>query len=167
MIKENIEHLLLKWIENFVEVANPALENFSPCPYAKKARLQNQIKIIISESNDIEETVSNHSQYLNNGYDVVIYCFDKSIDSQYLVNATKSLNNHRFETGFVFLEDHPDVEEYINGVKMNFGECALLLVQRLDKLNEASLKLKEKGYYNSWSTENLEDVVNWRNNEVL
>ena len=167
MDKKSIEQNLLQWIETFVEVPNPRLENFSPCPYSRQARLQNKIKIVISENSDVHEAVSNHSHYLNNGYDVVVYCFDKSIDSQYLVNTTKSLNSHRFKTGFIFLEDHPDIEEYINGVKMNFGECALLLVQRLDKLNEASFKLKEKGYYNSWSTENLEDVVYWRNNEVL
>jgi hypothetical protein len=53
-------------------------------------------------------------------------------------------------------------EENINGAKMNFGLCSLVLVQRLSKLNNASKVLKEKGYYDNWSKENLDDVVTWR-----
>jgi len=45
---------------------------------------------------------------------------------------------------------------------MNFGKCSLILVQRLSKLTEASNILKEKGYYDNWSQENLDDVVIWR-----
>ena len=62
----------------------------------------------------------------------------------------------------VALEDHPDDEEDVNGVKMNFGKCIIILVQRLSKINEASELLKKKGYYDVWSKENLDDVVNWR-----
>ena len=62
----------------------------------------------------------------------------------------------------VALEDNPNDEEFVNGVHMNFGECIIVLVQRLSKVNEASTILKKKGYYDTWSKENLDDVVNWR-----
>ena len=58
-------------------------------------------------------------------------------------------------------------EEIINGAKMNFCLCSLVLVQRLSKLNNASNILKEKGYYKNWSKENLADVVNWRFDELF
>ena len=61
----------------------------------------------------------------------------------------------------IMLEWNDDVEN-VNGVKMNFGKCIIILVQRLSKINEASHVLKEKGYYDVWSKENLDDVVNWR-----
>jgi hypothetical protein len=63
---------------------------------------------------------------------------------------------------YVVLEDHPDSEEFINGVKMNFGECGLMILQRLSKLNKAADQLKDKGYYRTWSKENLDQVVHWR-----
>ena len=45
---------------------------------------------------------------------------------------------------------------------MNFGKCILILVQRLSVINRKSEWLKEQGYYDNWSEENLDDVVNWR-----
>jgi hypothetical protein len=45
---------------------------------------------------------------------------------------------------------------------MNFGECGLLIVQKLDKLNNASDQLKAKGYYSVWNQQDLDSVVSWR-----
>jgi hypothetical protein len=64
----------------------------------------------------------------------------------------------------VALEDHPNDPEIINGVKMNFGKCILVLVQRLSVINRKSEWLRAEGYYDNWSEENLDDVVNWRFN---
>jgi hypothetical protein len=63
---------------------------------------------------------------------------------------------------YVILEDHPNDEEYVNGVKMNFGLAGLLVVQKLDKLNTASEQLKAKGYYDKWDQAALDQVVSWR-----
>jgi len=45
---------------------------------------------------------------------------------------------------------------------MNFGKCGLMILQRLSKLNTAADQLREKGYYDTWSKKNLDEVVNWR-----
>jgi hypothetical protein len=45
---------------------------------------------------------------------------------------------------YIVLEDHPDAEEFINGAKMNFRECGLMVLQRLSKLNAAADQLKDK-----------------------
>ena len=157
-----LEEKIYHWLETFVEVPNDKLNGWSPCPYARQARLDKKIKIVEGDSNSVFYTVFCHIDSLNEGYDVIVYCFDKSIDPNYFSLMTSELNKYKHNTGFIFLEDHPDVEEYVNGVKMNFGECALILAQKLDKLNIASEKLKQKGYYDVWSIENLNDVVNWR-----
>ena len=39
------------------------------------------------------------------------------------------------------------------------------IFNRSSKLNEASTKLKEKGYYDQWSEDDLNFVVNWRVNK--
>jgi hypothetical protein len=63
---------------------------------------------------------------------------------------------------YVILEDHPDAPEFVNGVRMNFGYCGLLVLQKLDKINTASDQLRVKGYYDHWNTAALDQVVNWR-----
>jgi hypothetical protein len=66
------------------------------------------------------------------------------------------------ESNYIILEDHPDAVEYVNKVHMNFGHCGLLVVQKADKLAEASTQLNTKGYYDVWSKEELDSVVTWR-----
>jgi hypothetical protein len=65
-------------------------------------------------------------------------------------------------TDYVILEDHPAAPEYVNGIKMNFGLCGLLVIQKLSKLNNASDKLREQGYYDHWDQKALNEVVTWR-----
>jgi hypothetical protein len=63
---------------------------------------------------------------------------------------------------YVILEDHPDLPEFVNGVQMNFGFCGLLVIQKLNKLNNAADQLRKKGYYDMWNQEALDEVVTWR-----
>ena len=100
---------------------------------------------------------------LLNDKEVLVVCFDHNqISAEALGYIVKSHNQVLMPRDYVMLEDHPDAEETVNGLVMNFGKCGLLLVQRLSKLTSATVLLKEKGYYNTWSTENLTDVVSWR-----
>ena len=40
-----VESSLLKWMEEFVEVPHPSLGGWPPCPFARQARLSNNIDI--------------------------------------------------------------------------------------------------------------------------
>ena len=153
-----VKEKLQDWLINFVEKSNPLLDNWPPCPYAKQARLNNKIHIVF----DDPLLISNYISYLDS-YDVVVLCFDHTkFSASQITQFTKHLNGVLMFKDFVVLEDHPDAEEFVNGVKMNFGECGLMVLQKLSKLNEAADQLKKKGYYKSWSEENLDDIVNWR-----
>jgi hypothetical protein len=95
--------------------------------------------------------------------EVVIICFDHTqIDPVDLQEYVTGMNNTLMPMGYVILEDHPFSPEYINGVSMNFGTCGLLILQKLDKLNQASESLYDKGYYANWSQQDLDSVVTWR-----
>lgn len=150
------------WLKNFVEVPNKNLNGWSPCPYARQARLDNKIKIIVQElETNVLASVENNLEFLDKDVEVIIFCFDPNkILPEELLDNISSLNKKYSD--LIFLEDHPAMQEYINGVKMNFGECVLVLAQKKDKLNDASNKLKNKGYYDCWSQSNLEDIVLWR-----
>jgi len=145
-----------EWIEKFVSVHNDAL-NSIPCPFAKAALIK------YHETEDVGQSLSNTlNNWSDDAHVVVIYTSTSNYTPEELKTIVKDFNKVSMREDIVALEDHPDDEEIINGVKMNFGKCILILVQRLSVINRKSEWLKEQGYYDNWSEENLDDVVNWR-----
>jgi hypothetical protein len=163
MKEEFIKEQLSKWMVNFIEKPNSLLGNWAPCPYARQARIANKIEVQFTEISNMFETINQQLSKLEHK-DVIIICFDHNrISPEFLQEFVVGTNTFLMKNDYVILEDHPNTPEYINGVKMNFGHCGLLLLQKLSKLTEASDLLKEKGYYDVWSKHNLNDVVDWRN----
>ena len=151
-----MEKQIEKWIGEFVSVHNEALGSV-PCPYARSALTRYE------ETQNIGESLANT---LNNWSDdvhvVVIHTATENYTPEELQSIVKQFNAVAMPQDIVALEDHPDDVENINGVKINFGKCILVLVQRLSVINRKSLALKDQGYYDNWSEDNLNDVVNWR-----
>ena len=158
MDQNRIRQELDEWLISFVEKTNPLLNNWPPCPYARQARLDNKIQIVFDSPLEIASYVPNLDTH-----DVVVLCFDPTEYSADQIELfTKHINSILIWKDCVVLEDHPDSEELVNGLKMNFGKCGLMILQRLSKLNTAADQLRDKGYYTTWSKENLEEVVDWR-----
>jgi len=162
MNHDEILSKLSKWLTSFVEVPNPNLGDWAPCPYARQARVNNKVAIKFSEINEFDASINESIEILGHK-EVVVICFNHlDIDPTSLQNYVKKANETLMPMNYVILEDHPEAVENINGVCMNFGECGLLVLQKLDKLNDASNQLREKGYYEHWSQEDLDSVVSWR-----
>lgn len=162
MNNEEIKEQLTRWLIDFVEVSNAQLNDWAPCPFARQARVNNTISIKFATLTEFDNVVTESLETLENK-EVVVVCFDhKLVNIDFLQSWVKKTNEVLMPLNYVILEDHPDIPEFINGIKMNFGLCGLLVIQKLDKLNNASNTLRNKGYYNVWSSENLDDVVNWR-----
>ena len=162
MNQEKIKAELDRWLVEFVEVNNPELGNWPPCPYAKAARLSGMIDVKFAEVSELVDTIRKSVETLQSK-DVVVICFDHNaicpVDLQEFVAG---MNNSLMPDDYVILEDHPDSPEYVNKVKMNFGHCGLLVLQKLSKLNTASDKLRTQGYYDTWDKKALDEVVTWR-----
>lgn len=162
---KNLNHTveqLIEWMASFVEQPNALLGNWAPCPYARQARVNNKIAFVESHPRELVNTV-NKSLVLLDDKDVVIVMFDHTqVDHVVLSSLVKSYNNLLMPHDYVILEDHPDDVEYVNGVKMNYGHCGLLVVQKLSKLNAAADRLRDQGYYQHWDKAALDQVVNWR-----
>ena len=163
MTPEEIEQKLTDWIVNFVEQPHLGLGQWAPCPYARQARINNKIKIVYSDHKRLIATVEQQLPELEQK-EVVVICFDHTkISAQELEKLIKVYNQQvLMARNYVILEDHPDAVELVNGVHMNFGHCGLLVIQKLDKLTTASEQLKSKGYYDTWSQSELDQVVTWR-----
>lgn len=163
MNQVTIRNQLIEWMQSFVEKPHPALGNWPPCPYARQARLTNKMEIVFAERDFLLTTIKSNLHKLVEK-DVIVICFDHTLVSyESLGTLVNSYNkDYLMPLNYVVLEDHPDAPETLNGVDMNFGYCGLLLLSKLDVLNDASVQLKSKGYYNHWPKNNLDYVVNWR-----
>ena len=155
---EEVSARLLDWLKNFVEVEHPSLGGWAPCPYARQARVNNKIHIAI----DNPTYIADYEHFLDD-FDVVVLCFDpEQYSSDQIAKFAVHINTIFEDRDLVVLEDHPDIPEFVNGVQMNFGYCGLLIMQRSSKLRTASEQLRRAGYYEAWSAEELDEVVNWR-----
>jgi len=150
-------------MEEFVEQPHPSLGNWPPCPFARQARLNKSILVKPGTDPYIDGLSLKNYDWSK---EVVIFWYDHA---QYLSNKfiddVKKLNKELLPLNIAALDGHPDIEEVINGVDMNFGFCAILVVQKLDKLNQAADQLREKGYYDHWEHPMIDRIVNWRYNK--
>jgi len=164
MDQQLIQQQLEAWLVDFVEKPNPMLNGWAPCPYARRARVTNRFDIQFAEPQDLVTVIQAAAKELHHR-DVVAVCIDSSkISAEDLEQLVAEQNQLLASQDVLLLEDHPDAVEIINGVHMNFGACAIVFVQQLSKINEASEQLKNQGYYDCWSPENLNSVVTWRVN---
>jgi hypothetical protein len=158
----HIPDLIKNWLENFIERPHPALGDWPPCPYARQARINECIAFVGVAVQQLESAVAQYAGLLET-HDVVVMYFDHyEITPGLLQQQVQDLNHKIMGDDLVILEDHPGSPELINGVSMNFGACGLAILQKLSDLNQASDQLRNKGYYNVWSSDNLAAVVNWR-----
>jgi hypothetical protein len=157
-VKQDVEH----WIENFVEVKNPALGNWPPCPYARKARLENDYEVRIGRDPywdlvDIAIHGLGNKSVVVIAYDPVEFNYNDFNYKLKLANETWLLRND-----ILALEDHPEDLEIVNGVIMNQGKYALALVQSLSDLNAKAKIMAVKGFYDSWPEDYLQALFQHR-----
>jgi hypothetical protein len=157
-VKSDIE----QWIETFVEVKNPALGNWPPCPYARKARLDRdfEVRLGLAPIHDLTQV----SRKGLEGKSVVIFAYDPTDISYTELSYAIDVCNQEFllPNNLLALEDHPDDPEVVNGVVMNNGTYALALVQSLSDLNQKAKLIAQKGFYDTWPEEYLTAVFQHR-----
>ncbi len=151
---------LENWILNFLSTPQSILNDLPPCPFAKKAYIDNKITII-----EVSDYVNDITTYLSNwidDYDVAVFVCPDQVDAEDFVEQTKNLNELFMSKGLVLLEDHVDIDERIGNLILNNGKYNIILAQRMDKLNEAADKLHKTEYYQNWPKDYYDKVVSWR-----
>ena len=151
IVKKDIE----QWIETFVEVKNPALGGWPPCPYARKARLEQDFEVRLGLA-PIHDLVKISKNGLG-GKSVIIVAYDRNDYTHEQFSQALEIANREFllPNDLLALEDHPDDIELVNSVIMNQGKYTLALVQSLSDLNAKAKTMAEKGFYDSWPEEYL------------
>jgi hypothetical protein len=157
-VKQDIE----SWIKNFVEVPHPALGDWAPCPYARKARLDQDYTVRVG--------VNPYFDLLNvardglGGKSVVILAYDPDefFYAQFTSDVRAANQEVLLARDLLALEDHPGDPEIVNGVSMNQGTYALALIQSLSDLNQKAQAMSSKGFYDTWPEEYLTGLFEHR-----
>jgi hypothetical protein len=157
-VKKDIE----LWITNFLEVPHPALGGFSPCPYARSARVKNSYAVYLGS--DPYYDLKNRGRQGMGNKEVVIYVYDpKEWTHDMLAGSIELVNKEvLLPRDMLALEDHPDDIEIVNGVCMNQGTYAMALVQSLSDLNAKAKVMASKGFYHTWPEKYLQDLFQHR-----
>ena len=159
---ETVTNHILDWSETFVEVPHPALGNWAPCPFARKARLAGTVKIIVG-SDPYFDLFTRCKDGLGTA-EVVIYAYDPADWDYATFHSSLDQANREFllANNLLVLEDHPADPEIVNGISMNQGTYALAMLQSLSKLNTAAQQMHTKGFYESWPADYLEQLFQHR-----
>ena len=159
---DTVTHDIERWMATFVEVAHPTLGGWAPCPYARKARLDQDytIRVGVNPYFDLLNVATNGL----GGRSVLILAYDPNefFYAQFS-NDIKAANQEvLLQNDLLALEDHPGDPEVVNGVVMNNGTYALALVQSLSDLNQKAKLVANKGFYDTWPEEYLKILFQHR-----
>jgi len=159
---EQVQADIAEWIENFLEVRNPALGNRSPCPYARSARLKNSYAVRLGT--ELYADMMDVGKQGLGDLEVVIYAYPRDFYTAEEFHDIVDKTNQGFllPVDLIALDDHPDYPEVVNGVSFNQGQYTLAMVQSLSDLNHRSKLVAEQGFYNDWPEEYLQDLFVYR-----
>ncbi|MHC5599864.1 MAG: hypothetical protein ACYTXC_28695 [Nostoc sp.] len=159
-----VKQYIWDWVNNYLNVPNPDLASFPPCPYSRKVMLENRVKIQWFQGAELLDSLIEIAKTWTDDFEVVILVTDpKNIsynDTNDLITEVNQTTLARHN--LVALRDHPDVVSQLPRSSASNGKYVLIFVQKLNKLLEATEHLSKNGYYQYWSSEELEDLVNWR-----
>ena len=141
------------WILNFLSKPNDAFAGMPPCPYAKRAWIDDKVIVHKIYPWNIEDALRWTLSYFPPDKDVVLFCMDpKLITAEHLEKLAISTDD------YIILDDHPANPEVVDGVLLNQGTYAILFVQRRSELERARKELARTDYYKNFTQEYKDEV---------
>ena len=164
MTQQTPTQKIQNWINNFVTQPNPVFGNLPPCPFARKAVVDN--KVVFLEMVGTTDYATLYQTIFNFDWETKdVLCMilpQNHFSAQQTVDIAHDLNSYWMQRDIVILEDHPAIKENVKGVTLNNGEYILYLAQSLSKLNHFSKLLETGPYYKNWSKTYLQSVKGFR-----
>ena len=160
---------ILSWSKDFVELPNKHLGNVPTCPYAKKARLDNRIRIVEEKKcEDLLSTIIKECDDIKNSNNqiTIIGCIDINITSDELVDYVHTLNHVYVPKDVYLMCHHPDDGEEEEPIEFledtdwyPENRFMMVLIQPFTELEQASEHLHRIGFYDGWTQDYYEGTV--------
>ena len=152
-VSKDLHSSLEDWILNFLSKPNAAFAKFPPCPFAKRAWLDNKVIVYDISPRDIENALHKTLSNFPIDKDVVLFCMDPElVTADYLSKIAVSTEH------YIILDDHPKEPEEVGGVRLNQGIYAILFVQRRSELERARKELSRTDYYKNFTVKYKDEV---------
>ena len=156
---------IMQWSETALEKPSPQFNNLPPCPYARKALMDEKVAILFKYDDSYQVLYSCVSQFDDN-FDLAIIVElynDKSAYDfhEYLESLNEAISNGMFidkdiwVMGFHPDDDVSDAAQETAIEAITDTEYSMIFVQRLTVLQEAADKLDKKGYYDTYDGEGI------------
>jgi len=159
-LEKDICNEIRDWSAYALEEKSPHFNGFSPCPYAQKAWEDNRVSIVFKSSASYQPLYDVISQF-EDTQDVVLLVDLFYPHSKSFHQKLEQVNEDIAEGGFIdkdiwVMGFHPEDEpnELIDDGTFDQQVdtlYAMIFVQRLSKLQEASQKLAALGYYDRYT----------------
>jgi hypothetical protein len=160
---------IISWSKDFIELPNKHLGGVPACPFAKKARLNDRVRILeINNSYQLLETIIHECETIKDldKQITIIGCDDLFITAEELNNYIHALN-HVFVPKDVYLMCfHPEDEEedepvtFLEDTEWHpDNKFLMVLIQPFEELEKASANLERIGFYRSWPRDYYEGTV--------
>ena len=153
---------LTDWVINFLDVPQKVLNDIAPCPFAKTAVIKNKINFVLGTESIVQDMLNLNASWDEN-YEGVVLIYPPDVNSEKFVDSVNYVNEMYYQnSGLIALEDHPQINETICNINFNNKKYAIVIIQKSEKLRNASEILNKRGYYRNWTQYDLNTVVNWR-----
>ena len=158
---------LRSWSQEVLEVANPALNGLPACPYAREAWKKNKVDVVETDHIGIE-TIAQANKFEDNDYELVVIASYKFPTPYQFTEFIGFLNNTYSWCDLHIMGFHPEygAEEaeldflYDHDWASSIDEdYAMMFIQSLSQVDDASLKLEKLGYYDVYPHEEYEALV--------
>ncbi len=162
-MKRTITQDIISWSKNFLEKPNKDLGGKPVCPFAKKTREDNKLRIVeIKESKDFLNKVVDECKSFGINDVVIVACNDMTITSDELSDYVHALNKVFVRDDVYLIASYPD-DEVIGFLESEEFEpdndFYMVLIQSYQKLEDGSSSLSKTDYYEHWSDEYYADTV--------
>ena len=162
-LEKKVLEEIKSWSKTILEKPNVFFNNLPPCPYAKKAWLDDKVAFLFKNEDSYQNLYSALSQW-EDTHDLAILVdftfeencekFHKFLDEINLaISKGFFIDKDMWVMGFHPYDDPPEFSEEAEFEPLVDVEYAMIFVQRLSKLQESAHKIKKNGYYDNYDKE--------------
>jgi len=161
---------LRSWSAHVLEVPSVHLNGLPPCPYAKKAWLDNKVTVIETDDVLLSAFLNRH---LVDEYDLVVVASYNIPDADEMEEFVQQYNDEGCMDDLYFMLFHPDYgaeeaeldflyeHDWVSGIEDDY---CMIFIQKLSKVDDLSLQLEKQGYYEAFPEDEYQTLVLDRRN---